>query len=138
MSGRFNHGGFLQGHHFSVLCLVAIGDLVLSGSEDATIRVWRRERNTFHACLAVMDGHHGPVRCLAVSLEMEDTVMGLLVYSASLDQTFKVWRVKVYPTEKANQENSVANSRQSEIVECQMSPVLSPSWVEKKLQGSYF
>ncbi|GMP34927.1 hypothetical protein CsSME_00007592 [Camellia sinensis var. sinensis] len=139
MSGRFNHGGFLQGHHFSVLCLVAIGDLVLSGSEDATIRVWRREEgNTFHSCLAVMDGHHGPVRCLAVSLEMEDTVMGLLVYSASLDQTFKVWRVKVYPTEKGNQENSVANSQQSEIVECPMSPVLSPSWVEKKLQGSYF
>lgn len=139
MSSRFNHGGFLQGHHFSVLCLAAIGDLVLSGSEDATIRVWRREEgNTFHSCLAVMDGHHGPVRCLEASLETEDTVIGLLVYTASLDQTFKVWRVKVYPTEKVNTENSVANSQQSEIAECQMSPVLSPSWVEKKMQGSHF
>ncbi|KAA8541769.1 hypothetical protein F0562_022921 [Nyssa sinensis] len=129
MSGRFNHGGFLQGHHFSVLCLVAIGDLVLSGSEDATIRVWRREEgNTFHSCLAVMDGHHRPVRCLAASLETEDPVIELLVYSASLDQTFKVWRVKVYPTEKVNLDNSSANEQQSEITECQMSPVLSPSW----------
>ncbi|GFZ08070.1 hypothetical protein Acr_19g0010070 [Actinidia rufa] len=25
MSSRFNHGGFLQGHHFSVLCLVTVG-----------------------------------------------------------------------------------------------------------------
>ncbi|KAG5523460.1 hypothetical protein RHGRI_035314 [Rhododendron griersonianum] len=139
MSGRFNHGGFLQGHHFSVLCLVEIGDLVLSGSEDATIRVWRREEgNAYHSCLAVMDGHHGPVRCLAASLETEDIVMGLLVYSASLDQTFKVWRVKVYPSEKANAENAVANGQQLEIAECQMSPVLSPSWVERKIQGSHF
>ncbi|XP_058192523.1 protein JINGUBANG-like [Rhododendron vialii] len=139
MSGRFNHGGFLQGHHFSVLCLVAIGDLVLSGSEDATIRVWRREEgNAYHSCLAVMDGHHGPVRCLAASLETEDIVMGLLVYSASLDQTFKVWRVKVYPSEKANAENAVANGPQLEIAECHMSPVLSPSWVERKIQGSHF
>ncbi|XP_059644972.1 protein JINGUBANG-like [Cornus florida] len=139
MSGRYNHGGFLQGHHFSVLSLVSIGDLVLSGSEDATIRIWRREEgNTFHSCLAVMDGHHGPVRCLAVSLETEDTVIGLLVYSASLDQTFKVWRVKVYPSEKVNLESSVETDHQSEIMESQMSPVLSPSWVEKKIQASLF
>ncbi|KAA8540386.1 hypothetical protein F0562_024695 [Nyssa sinensis] len=139
MSGRFNHGGFLQGHHFSVLCVVAVGDLVLSGSEDATIRVWRREEgNTFHSCLAVMDGHHGPVRCLAASLESEDTVIGLLVYSASLDQTLKVWRVKVYPSENVNLENFAANDQELEITECQMSPVLSPSWVEKKIQGSPF
>ncbi|CAK9161514.1 unnamed protein product [Ilex paraguariensis] len=141
MSGRYNHGGFLQGHHFAVLCLVSIGDLVLSGSEDATIRVWRREEgNSFHSCLAVIDGHHGPVRCLAASLETMDIVIGLLVYSTSLDQTFKVWRVKVYPSETMNSEKSksVENDQQSEILECEMNPVLSPSWVEKKIQGSHF
>lgn len=69
MSGRFNHRGFLQGHHFAVLCLVSINDLVISGSEDATMRIWRREEgNSFHSCLTVMDGHHGPVKCLAASL----------------------------------------------------------------------
>ncbi|KAK3002378.1 hypothetical protein RJ639_021040 [Escallonia herrerae] len=138
MSGRFNHKGFLQGHHFAVLCLVSIGDLVLSSSEDATIRVWRREEgNSFHTCLAVMDGHHGPVRCLAASVETDDVVTGLLVYSASLDQTFKVWRVKVYPTE-VNLETPVVNDQQAEIVKCEMSPVLSPSWVEKKMQGVHY
>ncbi|VVA18681.1 PREDICTED: myosin heavy chain kinase [Prunus dulcis] len=140
MSGRYNHGGFLQGHHFAVLCLVALGELVFSGSEDATIRVWRREEgNCFHSCIAVIEGHHGPVRCLAVSLETENVVgvKGLLVYSASLDQTFKVWRVKVFPTEKVNMDES-AKDPQREIVECETSPVLSPSWVEKKLLGNYF
>ncbi|KAL6335013.1 hypothetical protein AAG906_023818 [Vitis piasezkii] len=135
-SGRFNHCGFLQGHHFAVLCLATIRELILSGSEDATIRVWRREEgHCFHSCLAVMDGHHGPVRCLAASLEIE----GLLVYSASLDRTFKVWRVKLLTPEKAAMEELVVtNDQQTEIEECKMSPVLSPSWVEKKIQANHF
>ncbi|KAL6216476.1 hypothetical protein ACLB2K_009699 [Fragaria x ananassa] len=100
LTHRFNHGGFLQGHHFSVMCLVAIEKLIFSGSEDTTIRVWRREEEgCFHECLAVLEGHRGPVRCLAACLEIDTVVKGFLVYSASLDQTFKVWRVKVSPEE---------------------------------------
>ncbi|XP_042497693.1 protein JINGUBANG-like [Macadamia integrifolia] len=138
VSGRFNHGGFLQGHRFGVLCLVAVERLVFSGSEDTTIRVWRREKGScFHACLAVLDGHTGPVRCLAACLEMEKVVMGFLVYSASLDRTFRVWRVKVFPGEtKVNLEESETRlDQKNKIMEYETSPVLSPSWVERKLQG---
>ncbi|KAK6914860.1 WD40 repeat [Dillenia turbinata] len=143
MSGRFNHGGFLQGHHFAVLCLVAIGEIIFSGSEDATIRVWRREEgNCFHTCLAVMDGHHGPVRCLAASIETDNTGMGLLVYSASLDQTFKVWRVRVLPSEKTNLEDSVGCDQQTEIMECEMSPLFNPicgtDLIKPTAHGPYF
>lgn len=140
MSGRFNHRGFLQGHHFSVLCLVSIGELILSGSEDATIRIWRREEgNSFHSCLSVIDGHRGPVRCLAASLETENVLIGLLVYSASLDQTFKIWRVKVYPPEEVKLEKTESKHHQQvELMDCQTSPVLSPSWVEKRMQGNHF
>ncbi|XP_043703930.1 protein JINGUBANG-like [Telopea speciosissima] len=136
-SGRFNHGGFLQGHRFGVLCLVAVERLVFSGSEDTTIRVWRREEGScFHACLAVLDGHTGPVRCLAACLEMEKVVMGFLVYSASLDRSFRVWRVKVFPGEtKVNLGENERMDRKSKIMEYDTSPVLSPSWVERKLQG---
>ncbi|XP_062164966.1 protein JINGUBANG-like [Alnus glutinosa] len=134
MCYRFNHGGFLQGHRFAVLCLVAIEKLIFSGSEDTTIRIWRREEGScFHECLAVMDGHRGPVRCLAVSLEMEKVVMGFLVYSASLDQTFKIWRVKVLPDEKICFDY-FDQSDSTKTMDCETSPVLSPSWVEKKLQ----
>ena len=135
-SGRFRHCGYLQGHHFAVLCLATIHELILSGSEDATVRVWRREQgNCSHSCLAVMDGHRGPVRCLAASLETE----GLLVYSASLDRSFKVWRVKLFTPEKPEKEELVvANDQQTEIEEFEMSPVLSPSWVKKKIQANHF
>ncbi|KAJ7942397.1 myosin heavy chain kinase B-like [Quillaja saponaria] len=120
--GRYNHGGFLQGHHFAVLCLVAIGDLIFSGSEDATIRVWRRqEENCFHSCLSVIEGHHGPVRCLAVSLVNDEVLKGLLVYTASLDQTFKVWRVKVFPTENGNKESTPDNQKR-DITESEINP----------------
>lgn len=137
---RFNHGGFLQGHRFAVLCLATVGNLIFSGSEDTTIRVWRREEGScYHECLSILDGHRGPVRCLAACLEMEKVVMGFLVYSASLDQTFKVWRVKVLPDENMcldyTDHQREAGRR---IMDYDMSPVLSPSWVEKKLRGSYF
>ncbi|KAL6533930.1 hypothetical protein OROHE_013763 [Orobanche hederae] len=139
MSGRFNHGGFLQGHRFSVLCLAAIEKLVFSGSEDTTIRVWRREEGScFHECLAVLDAHRGPVRCLTACLEIEKAVvMGFLVYSAGLDQTFKVWRVKVLPEEETSagtKDNTMTMTTITTTGEYEMSPVLSPSWVEKKLQ----
>ncbi|KAL6501975.1 hypothetical protein OROGR_027108 [Orobanche gracilis] len=135
MSGRFNHGGFLQGHRFSVLCLAAIEKLVFSGSEDTTIRVWRREEGScFHECLTVLDAHRGPVRCLTACLEIEKAVvMGFLVYSAGLDQTFKVWRVKVLPEEETSA-GTKDTTTATATGEYEMSPVLSPSWVEKKLQ----
>ncbi|XP_024048260.1 protein JINGUBANG [Citrus clementina] len=144
MSGGFNHGGFLQGHRFAVLCLVAIEKLIFSGSEDTTIRVWRRaEGGCYHECLAVLDGHRGPVRCLAASLEMEKVVMGFLVYSSSLDQTFKVWRVKVMPDQEKTMcldySDYHSNSKTTTTkMDYEMSPVLSPSWVEKKMKASNY
>ncbi|GFZ16215.1 hypothetical protein Acr_25g0006240 [Actinidia rufa] len=109
ITSRFNHSGFLQGHRFAVLCLVATETLVFSG---------------------------GPVRCLAVVLEVERAVMGFVVYSARLDQTFKVWRVKVLPEEGVVVERGGEHLKRK-IMEYEMSPVLSPSWVEKKLQGNH-
>ncbi|XP_077228649.1 protein JINGUBANG-like [Tasmannia lanceolata] len=135
MSGIYNHGGFLQGHRFAVLCLVTIESLVFSGSQDMTIRVWRREKGSgFHMCLAVLEGHRGPVRCLAACLEVKKVVMGFLVYSGSLDRTVKVWRIKVPPEEKVS---VVTSDMMKRMMEYEMSPVLSPSWVKKKLQGIY-
>lgn len=138
-SGRFNHTGFLQGHRFAVLCLAAVERVVLSGSEDTTIRVWRREEGTgFHTCLAVIEGHRGPVRCLAVSLEVESEGVGLLLYSASLDRMVKVWRIKVVGKEREGEEGVEEEGEgEGKEVVFEMSPVLSPLWVEKKLQRSH-
>lgn len=137
---RFNHGGFLKGHRFAVLCVVTVGNMVFSGSEDTTIRVWRREKGScYHECLMVLEGHRGPVRCLSACLEMEKVVMGFLVYSGSLDQTFKVWRIKVFSEdENIDVDGNDNGDGRVKIREFDMSPVLSPSWVEKKIQGSPF
>lgn len=138
LSGRYNHGGFLQGHRFAVLCLAAVDRLVFSGSEDATIRVWSREEGSgLHACLAVLEGHRGPVKCLAACLEMEKVVSGLLLYSASLDRTVKVWRIKVFGGDGHGVVVDDVEKKVAGNMDYELSPVLSPSWVEKKLQGMH-
>ena len=77
------------------------------------------------------------MRCLAVASETENVQTGLLVYSVSLGETLKVWRVK-FPTEKNLQNSEVNNEQLTENMGFEISPVLSPSWVEKKLQGNHF
>lgn len=87
----------------AVLCLAVAGRLVVSGSADKTLCVWRREKGSAggvggHTKLAALKGHTGPVKCLA--MEEEDAGPDgrpqgprYVVYSGSLDQSVKVWRI---------------------------------------------
>ncbi|KAK2970497.1 hypothetical protein RJ640_013569 [Escallonia rubra] len=65
-SEKENFSGFLQGHRFVVLCLVALEKLVYG----------REEGSYFHECLVVLDAYKGPVRCLAAVFEIEKVMMG--------------------------------------------------------------
>ncbi|CAO2816813.1 unnamed protein product [Amaranthus hypochondriacus] len=136
LSYRYNHRGVLQEHQFGVLCLVVLENFVISGSEDSTIRIWRRQkRSSNHNCLAVLEGHRGPITCLGARVQLENSsAMSFLVYSGSLDQTFKVWRVKLLqeigksPLRDEDMEgNEFINVNHK-------SPLLSPSWVKMKKQ----
>nr|DAD40577.1 TPA_asm: hypothetical protein HUJ06_014900 [Nelumbo nucifera] len=91
---NLSHGGVLKGHKMAVLCLTAAGSLLISGSADKTICVWRREGG-FHTCLSVLTGHNGPVKCLAVEHDPESTPDDprWILYSGSLDKSVKVWRL---------------------------------------------
>ncbi|KAI3446052.1 hypothetical protein Pfo_002717 [Paulownia fortunei] len=90
-----SYGGVLRGHKLAVLCLAVGGNLVLSGSADNSICVWRRDGGGVHSCVAVLTGHNGPVKCLAVEKDAggEDSDKRWIVYSGSLDKSVKVWRV---------------------------------------------
>lgn len=105
------YGGVLRGHKLAVLCLATAGCLVFSGSADKSICVWRREEEGdggVHSCLAVLVGHSGPVKCLAVEQNQEDHETDhdndgegdqenqrrqWIVYSGSLDKSVRIWRV---------------------------------------------
>lgn len=92
---QLSHGGVLKGHKLAVLCLAAAGNVVFSGSADKTICVWRRD-GSIHTCLSVLTGHTGPVKCLAVEEDPEQSKPGdrrWIVYSGSLDKSVKVWSV---------------------------------------------
>ncbi|KAL6013624.1 hypothetical protein ACLOJK_004122 [Asimina triloba] len=85
--------GAVRGHGKAILCLAAADDdVVCSGSADKTVRVWRRcgeEEKRFYTCLAVLEGHGGPVKCLAVSSNR----VAMKIYSGSLDCDIKVWQL---------------------------------------------
>ncbi|KAL0461496.1 UNVERIFIED_CONTAM: protein JINGUBANG [Sesamum latifolium] len=90
-----SHGGVLSGHKLAVLCLATVGNLVLSGSADNNICVWRKEGGE-HVSLSVLIGHRGPVKCLAVEekeTHWEGDDRQYIVYSGSIDKSVKIWRV---------------------------------------------
>lgn len=94
---QLSHAGVLRGHKLAILCLAAAGNLVLSGSADKTICVWKRVEGSAHTCLSILTGHTGPVKCLAIEKDQvtseEADDQRWVVYSGSLDKSVKVWSV---------------------------------------------
>ncbi|KAB1218534.1 hypothetical protein CJ030_MR3G026414 [Morella rubra] len=91
-SGQLQYGGALQGHTHAVMCLASVANYVVSGSADLTSRVWIREQDGQHTCLAVLVGHRGPIRCVA-AFSGEESEDGCTICTGSLDGVLKVWRV---------------------------------------------
>ncbi|KAJ9535916.1 hypothetical protein OSB04_un000915 [Centaurea solstitialis] len=92
--------GALRGHSMAILCLLVVGDLVLSGSADKTVRIWRKgiDGNKYIR-VGVLEGHNGPIKCLAGALDSctsgDTSGTSYKVYSGSLDCDVKVWKVWV-------------------------------------------
>jgi WD40 repeat protein len=98
------NGGALRGHRMAVLSLAVAGRVVVSGSADRTVCVWRRDEGADHSRLAVLTGHTGPVKCVAMDEEESLDADGhrrWVVYSGSLDGSVKVWRVSDEPDSMA-------------------------------------
>uniref|UniRef100_A0A7N0UMT1 Uncharacterized protein n=1 Tax=Kalanchoe fedtschenkoi TaxID=63787 RepID=A0A7N0UMT1_KALFE len=116
---ELQHGEVLRGHKLAVLCLAAAGKLVFSGSADMTICVWRRvvEAGGEHVCLAMLTGHAGPVKCLAVEEEEKEASAGSerrwVLYSGSLDRSVKVWKV---PEHAKPNNTQIRNAHNNESV----------------------
>ncbi|KAK9064518.1 hypothetical protein SSX86_015900 [Deinandra increscens subsp. villosa] len=91
--------GALRGHSMAVLCIEVVGDLVVSGSADKTVRVWRGINGKKYSRVCVLEGHNGPIKCLAAAVESctsgDSGGTSYLVYSGSLDCDVKAWKVWV-------------------------------------------
>ncbi|CAK7328987.1 unnamed protein product [Dovyalis caffra] len=87
--------GALRGHTQSILCLHVVSDLVFSGSADKTVRIWRGVDGNY-SCLAVLEGHRGPVKCLTASMDRYNTSdASYVLCTGSLDCDIKVWQIDV-------------------------------------------
>lgn len=89
--GHMVVAGALRGHTKAILCLAVVSDLVCSGSADKTVRIWSRGVDSrSYSCLAVFEGHKGPVKCLTAAASSGTSY---LVYSGSLDCDIMVWQI---------------------------------------------
>ncbi|OWM66313.1 protein JINGUBANG [Punica granatum] len=126
---HLSHGGVLRGHKLAVLCLITAGNLVLSGSADMGICVWRKE-GPDHICLSVLTGHNGPVKCLAAEKDQESfgSEQRWIVYSGSLDKSVKMWRVseQAPPMQRGAQQSGTASMERRSSARLSASPSLSP------------
>ncbi|WOG99200.1 hypothetical protein DCAR_0518548 [Daucus carota subsp. sativus] len=96
-SGQLQYGGPLRGHTHAVMCLTSFANLVVSGSADSTSRVWIRQQDGEHTCIAVLEGHRGPIRSLAAfqgKVSDESDQDECTVCTGSMDGVLKVWRVR--------------------------------------------
>lgn len=89
----------LRGHKKAVLCLAVESEVVCSGSADKTVRIWVRVGKSC-SCLAVLDGHQGAIKCIAMANDHDrehdhnrSNSSTIVVYSASLDCDIKIWEV---------------------------------------------
>ncbi|XP_042278897.1 uncharacterized WD repeat-containing protein all2124 [Thunnus albacares] len=91
----------LEGHNDIVTCVVAVDNLVVSGSRDTTVKVWHVPTATEHKNLG---GHTGGVTCLSApppeyckrlawSLSLSDKERFIL--SGSADCYVKIWALSI-------------------------------------------
>ncbi|KAH1201670.1 Protein JINGUBANG [Glycine max] len=96
-NGKLLVVGALRGHAKSILCLAVVSDLVCSGSEDKTVRIWRGVQKDEYSCLAVLEGHRSPIKSLTAALDLSQDpssqATSFLLYSASLDSHVKLWQL---------------------------------------------
>lgn len=117
----------LAGHSDIVLCLDVhhCGDLLVTGSKDNTVRIWKRQNSGDVTPVGLGKGHTHAVGCVAWSRTKRSFVV-----SGSQDLTIKVWSTKlewkeneitklgVHLTEKAHDKdiNSIAVSPNDKLV----------------------
>ncbi|XP_047940347.1 protein JINGUBANG-like [Salvia hispanica] len=87
----------LKGHKGAVLSLACVGDLVISGSSDGRVRIWKYGKGFGYrgCCVAVMEGHCKPVKSVVVVEDEGLDGQGFSVISGSIDGEIRVWRVVI-------------------------------------------
>uniref|UniRef100_A0A1D1XEV9 Vegetative incompatibility protein HET-E-1 n=1 Tax=Anthurium amnicola TaxID=1678845 RepID=A0A1D1XEV9_9ARAE len=109
-AGQMTAAGAIRGHRQAIMCLAYAEDLLVSGSTDRTVRVWRRTPGGEYCCLAVMEGHAGGVRSVAARriAAPESAAEEYRVCSGSSDGEVRVWKVWVSSADRRGDEGEIA------------------------------
>ncbi|KAL8465664.1 hypothetical protein ACS0TY_034948 [Phlomoides rotata] len=84
----------LKGHGGAILSLVHLKGVLISGSSDTSVRMWKYGNGySGCCCLAIMEGHSKPVKSVVGIPGDLDHVF--TVYSGSLDGEIRAWKVVI-------------------------------------------
>lgn len=75
----------LSGHQHTVRAMAAYGDIVVSGSYDCTVRVWRISSGE---SLHQLEGHESKIYSVALDYKRNRCISG------SMDHTVKIWSIE--------------------------------------------
>ena len=103
----------LEGHQgwVNAVCTVTVDgrDLLATGSDDQTVRLWDPATGRQHA---ILEGHQGPVKAVcAVTVGGRD-----LLASGGVDQTVRLW------DPATGQQHAVLKGHQGRVTRCARSP----------------
>ncbi|MCO5593557.1 hypothetical protein L7F22_047571 [Adiantum nelumboides] len=115
----------LQGHARAVLCLDLLelnagsgaSSLLVSGSADRNIRLWRHDNKNVHECVAAVRAHTGPVRSLRVGVVEElGGVCGGVAFSGGLDGSIKMWMLAPATSSSSSISSATGNLDQEDQI----------------------
>ena len=88
-----NDSHYFEGHSDLVSTLKCVGDHIISGSWDKSVRVWNIPDSKNHnpdSTSYNLEGHHGPITCIA-SFEN-------LIATCSTDKSIRIWDISCIPS----------------------------------------
>ncbi|KAL8041841.1 hypothetical protein ABFX02_09G010000 [Erythranthe guttata] len=74
----------------SIFLVCVDNGVVISGSSDKSVRIWKYEKGFVGGCLAVLEGHCKPVKSLVLIPGGGD---GFSVFSGSMDGEIRAWKI---------------------------------------------
>ncbi|CAN4085935.1 unnamed protein product [Withania somnifera] len=102
----------LKGHKGVILCLIYFDGVLISGSSDKSVRIWKKTSSSSttecgYFCSIVLEGHRKPVKSITAAWDEDENGHNnnnnsgvLSVFSGSLDGEVRIWQVNIVSTSR--------------------------------------
>jgi len=119
--------GYMKGHTGAIMSMKAVKNILVTCSEDRTIRIWNVAS---YACIGVLGGIHGH-KDSVLSIDVREKLDRIV--SCGIDATIKQWEIQI-----VDQNEEDANKSATKAEASDKSPASNRQSTGKNLLGSAF